>query len=155
MADERRVTEVTQEVEYVGNIQQVTQVTQEVEYVTSQTNVTEVTQEVDYEGFPDVTVTSDFQAVEWTGNDVVVTSDMQVTEWNRGDVVVTSVMQMVEYLDVPPPPVPPDDEEMCPPFRIFWQDSNVRCHSWKDGAQVAYHTVRAFGGPHQINGARI
>lgn len=45
---------------------------------------------------------------------------------------------------------------VCAPFRLFWQDSNVRVHGWEDGNQ-AYRVVRPFGGPHQTepSGAEI
>lgn len=152
MADERRVTEVNQEIEYILLPLHVTEVNQEFEYTSSQERVTEVNQEFEHI-VPDIRVTSDIQQVEYQGLDLLVTSTVQQTEWDRFDLVVTSVMQMVEYLEVPSPPVPP--EEDCPPFRIFWQDSNVRAHSWKDGGAQPYHVVRAFGGFHQVDGAKI
>ena len=133
MADEIRVTEVVQEVEYQSTPQLVTEIVQEVEYSQSETHVTEVVDEAEWTR-PDVVVTSAFQASEWDRPDVEPTGVCQFTEYDRPDVVVTSVCQFTEWLDVPPPPVPPEDN--CPPFRIFWQDSNVRAHAWKDSDQT-------------------
>lgn len=153
--DPVRVTEVTQEVEWSGTATYVTEVTQEIEWVAPETRATEVTQEVENEHFPDLVATETHQAAEWDRNDIVVTATQQASEWERPDLIVTSVMQMVEYLSVPTPPTPPGEEADCPPFRIFWQDSNVRVHSWKDGGASAYHVIRPFGGPHQVDGAKI
>lgn len=151
---EDRSTAVLQEVEYHKDDAIVTEVFMEVEYSASTAIVTEVEQEVE-EHRDDVVVTSIVQGTEFDRPDVVPTSIIQGSEWNREDMVVTSIMQLVEYTVGAPPGPPPPTPETCPPFRVFWQDCEVRVKDW--GTESGYRVIKPFGGPHQTppSGAEI